>query len=139
MPAPAATSTCPTSEEAGQEGLWISSAPSFGWLLACAWAICASEHIPTPASFPVRPGGRVVSIPASGCVASSLATFKTKGEKAPAWGAIVPAEKEGEFEASLALLGHLPPPGATWIAKESDGCALAVSGALHGSMLVVVE
>jgi hypothetical protein len=52
---------------------------------------------------------------------------------------MVPAEKEGLFGAADALVGQLPPAGALVIAKESDGCASGVSGALQGAMSEVVE
>src|ERR1044072_1010934 len=91
-----------------------------------------------PASLPIRPLGRVVSMPLIGWVPSALARRRTKGVKTPAVGSTVPALKDGLWGAWLSLDTQAPPPAPLLISKESDGVALATSGALHGVRSVVV-
>src|SRR6478672_1193977 len=137
-PAPAPTSRTPTSEEAGQLGEAISSAPSLGLSRAWAAAILASEHCPMPASLAVSPGGKVVSSRAIRWEPSSRLSFTTSGLKAPALGLSVPAVKAGLLGACSALVGQGPPPGKALGVKESLGLALGVCGALQGMSSVVV-
>ncbi len=54
---------------------------AFAGLAACgAWASWASEHSPTPASLPIRPGGRVVSSVAKFLGAVFAGRCRAKGE-----------------------------------------------------------
>ena len=109
-PAPAPTATVPTSEEAGQEGLACSSAPAFAFARPAA-AIWASEHSATPASLPIRPGGRVTfeaveflgavfaaQLQDEGAVGAGLGGFGAGGEARAGW-------------APAASVGQAPPPG----------------------------
>ena len=72
-----------------------------------------------PASLPIRPLGRVVSILAICWVPSARAIRSEKGLKRPAWGLLVPAEKLGVLGASASEAGQAPPRGETEVAKAS--------------------
>src|ERR1700759_4714056 len=92
-----------------------------------------------PASLPVNPGGRAVSRPVICWVPSARESFKTKGLKAPAAGATVPAEKLGLLGASASDVGQAPEPeAAVVVTKESVGCWSSPSGVDQGVRVEVV-
>src|ERR1700709_1846774 len=86
-----------------------------------------------PANLAARPLGRRVSRPVRRWLPSGRESLRTKGEEAPASGAIVPAVKDGLLGAVASELGQAPePPAGTWVSKESAAGTSAPSGVDHG-------
>src|SRR3954447_16137341 len=89
-----------------------------------------------PASLPVIPGGRTMSVPFSSCWPSDRPIWIEKGLKAPALELAGPAPKARAKGRSAIVFAQLPPPGAELSVKLSPGCAGGVPD--HGVIVVAV-
>ena len=86
-----------------------------------------------PASLPVRPGGRVVSMPVRRWVPSSRASLQDEGRVGAGLGGDRAGGEGGALGALASMLrAGAEPPAGTGVWKESAGWASAPSGADQG-------
>src|SRR5262245_57634958 len=88
-----------------------------------------------PASFAVRPGGRVIVSELNSCSSSPRLRFRTNGAEEPAFEPVVPASS---FGANGRAPGEEAQPDPAPSSKLELGWASGVPGADHASRSVVV-
>src|SRR5690349_14920551 len=126
-PTPAPTRVWPISEADGQDGESCSSLPPPMCSRLLARDTAASEHLGTPASLPVIPGGSLIEKWVISCSLSFLVRRTLKGLKRPAALLMLPAIRPG-LKGGRPPVGQAPPSGPLVI-KETLVTSVASVGA----------
>ena len=101
----------------------------------------ASEQMPTPASFAIRPWGALTSAFSIRWVPSSRLNLKSSGLYLPAVGFSVPALSLGVFGICASLVGQLPPKGVApvWKLLSSAVPSGLLQGVSVASVVLVLQ